>query len=1094
MFILIAVLAGALDISHAASLREQQFNLTINRSSLTSVLDQLSTQTGLHIGIEANAASRRAKRYGPFVGKATADEAIKALLKNSDLWYAWREENTIRLFLISAQSTNWSSGASTAREASTSIRGLAGVNYKAGSCGERPVGPFESHEPITAETFWVELIKPHCEVLRQPSTDIEPGSIDRLTVAGQAEHDFSIEALPRLLTFQRISSQAGVVVDYVSTDAQEERALLAPISGSMSLNQALQNATRDSPLRIRWSSDNRVSVEPAYVMVAYADMSKCACNFGLPEIRPVRGDHVTVERSRLTSLQQASQVPVVVFDRRFIDATGASSIPELLNTLAQQAFSRSRGFQSSAAQYFEGRGFGAAYSLILINGHRAYGSATDPMTNAFDLNVVPLSAVESIEITLDHPSVSYGMDAFGGTVNIVLRKDLEKNAAVLSLGSAAGGAEKNIATLLADFQGTKWNAGFVLDHLTRGELLGATRSRWRNQNYTKRQHDAADYRLPGVLPNVYSDIDGIATLLGGYTRDAHGLTFRSGVTNLDSALAYAGIEPRQERSNLYGFSNIDLGNAEINLGLLYGQQTVGLRALPVSVPRLTWGEYHPQNPFGRDVLIDAMLVGLPPRMHETESVLTRVMADLTQSFDRWRYSTFVVAQRDRSRTWLANDVNLTVLADLLKSPTSTFNVLSDRPGSGAVPPGLLSPSIKHPSETEAVQMGFTVSGKPIDLPAGDVELDLGTEYRKEAARFDPRAPRFDREVKSTFADVRVPLIGERGTRHPPGLELGAGIRRDFHSDVRYVTTWQSALTWRPVSALQIHAGYSTLFRPPSLYELYLPRFSFPTEIFDSQRGEPASIMLVTGGNPSLDPTEGQSMDLGVTYATDAYEASLKYWETRMRNRVSPVLVPDLVNAHDDVAGRIERGNPNDGMPLGRILSLDTRFANFGSVSARGFDLSLKRTIRTSIGWVTPRIDITRTVDFQYRDLPAASAPLLDRAGIASIYGTIPSGRAVASLLFETEGLQIATFVRYHSPYDDYSIVAGAVTGRRVLAQTLLDIKVTKDFGKHLTLSIGANNALDDQPPFAQAGGWEGFDQSQGNLLGREAFLEVTGSF
>jgi iron complex outermembrane recepter protein len=140
------------------------------------------------------------------------------------------------------------------------------------------------------------------------------------------------------------------------------------------------------------------------------------------------------------------------------------------------------------------------------------------------------------------------------------------------------------------------------------------------------------------------------------------------------------------------------------------------------------------------------------------------------------------------------------------------------------------------------------------------------------------------------------------------------------------------------------------------------------------------------------------------------------------------------------------------------------------------------------------------VDFQYRDLPAASSPMLDRAGVASLYGTIPTQRAIVSVMFQRERFSATVFLRHHSAYrdptsyEDPSNVAGAATDRRIRAQTLVDLRITTKLGDHLTLSFGANNVLDDQPPFARIGGWEGYDSSQGDLLGREAFFDITGAF
>jgi iron complex outermembrane recepter protein len=1105
MFIIAAALFTAFSVSHAAPLREQRLSLSIERGSLASVLEQLSRQTGLQIGTEASVANIRANNFGPFRRRATPDEALKALLAGTDLWYAWPDDETIRLFRISSQRTNWTSGGSTAKEASDSIRGLAGVYYETGQCGHLPVGPFSPSDPLTAEAFWVELIKAHCPVLRKRTSEITPGSIDRLTLVGQTEHNFSIPQMPRVLAISRISEQAGVTVAYISTDVEEEQTLIGPISGVMSLNAALEQAMRGSILRARWATGEIVSVEPAYRIAALADMSKCACNFGLPEWWPPRTAHVMVERSRLPPLQEYSQAPIAVLDRAMIEATGATTLPELLKYLPQQVFSRSRTYRANAAQYFEGRGFGAQYALVLIDGHRAYGSAGDPITNAFDLNVVPLAAVERIEIALDQPSVLLGTDATGGTVNIVLRRDFENGASTLSLGSARDGAETNMATLLADGRWGDTNVGFVLDHLSRGELLGTQRDRWRNQDYER--FDGLDYTVPfGAVQSISGELPSIGAESAQITLGPNGPAFLR--TDPDrpitaSPLAHASIVPDEERLSLYGFANKETGNTKLNLGLLLGRQAASFRLFPVDVPGLTWGERHPQNPFRKDVMLETLLTGLPARRQEVESTLTRVTGDVSGSIGGWEYSAFAVRHEDRSQVWVANEVDLEVLATSLTTEhaAAALNVVSDRPGAGPLPPGLIAERKTQSYVTRATQYGLDVSGMPIALPAGHVKANLGIARREESVRFDRDIGPLARDITSIFSRLRIPIIGDTGAPFARSLDLTLGARRDFHSDARDVTTWQYGLSWQPLSAITVHAGYSQLFRPPSLYELHVPRRSLPAQVFDPQRDEPAIVTLVSGGNASLRPTEGDAIDVGFSIDLDSgWKASLNYWDTQMNDRISAVLIQDLVQAEasDTVEGRIIRADPTASDiaagRIGRMLTLDTTRANFGAIEASGFDFSVEYQRQTWIGRITPRIVITHTTDFRYRDLPARSTPMLNRAGVASLYGTVPSTRAIASIGLEVGRWHAFAFARHHSGYRDHPIVAGAATQRRIPDQTLLDIKLTFDISHHLTLSLGAHNVLDDQPPFAEVAGWEGFDPSQGDLVGREAFLNIAASF
>jgi iron complex outermembrane recepter protein len=480
-----------------------------------------------------------------------------------------------------------------------------------------------------------------------------------------------------------------------------------------------------------------------------------------------------------------------------------------------------------------------------------------------------------------------------------------------------------------------------------------------------------------------------------------------------------------------------------------------------------------------------------------------------------------VRHEDRSKTWVTNEIDLEVLENSLmtEDPAVALNVVSDRPGAGPLPAGLISPRTTQAYVTRATQYGLNLSGRPVTLPAGRVTADLGVARREESVRFDRDIGRLDRDITSIFSHLRVPIIGDTGTPLARSLDLTLGARRDFHSDARDVTSWQYGLGWQPLSAITVHAGYSQLFRPPSLYELYVPRTPLPAQVFDPQRDEPAIVTLVSGGNSSLRPTKGEAIDLGLSVDLEnGWKAWINYWNTRMTDRISAVLIQDLAgaDASDTVEGRVIRAERTAADLAadrpGRILTLDTTRANFGAIEARGFDFAIEYQAETWMGRITPRLDITHTVDFRYRNLPARSldithtvdfryrnlparsTPMLERAGVASLYGTVPSTRAVASLRLEMGRLRAFAFARHYSGYKDYSIVEGAATKRRIRDQTLFDIKTTLDIGNHLTLSVGAHNVFNKQPPFAEIGGWEGFDHSQGDLVGREAFFDITGSF
>lgn len=156
-------------------------------------------------------------------------------------------------------------------------------------------------------------------------------------------------------------------------------------------------------------------------------------------------EEIVVTGSRLRGASGSSTV--TVFDRARIEELGASSVPDLLKYLPQQPFARGENSRFGGAQFVELRGIGADMTLVLINGRRAVTSAPQIASNAFDLNTLPISAIERIEVLSDGASAVYGADAVGGVVNIVLKRAIDEPQLDLRYGTARHGAEERRASL-----------------------------------------------------------------------------------------------------------------------------------------------------------------------------------------------------------------------------------------------------------------------------------------------------------------------------------------------------------------------------------------------------------------------------------------------------------------------------------------------------------------------------------------------------------------------------------------------------------------------------------------------------------------------
>ncbi len=179
-------------------------------------------------------------------------------------------------------------------------------------------------------------------------------------------------------------------------------------------------------------------------------------------------DKVTVTGSRIKRVDIEGPQAVTVISRDDIDASGDISVAEVLrgttfNTFG--SFKQSSGSSAQSQSTVSLRGLGASRTLVLLDGKRMAGSPTFGAGSAQNLNVIPIAAVERIEILRDGASAVYGSDAVGGVINVILRKDYEGVNLMASIGrpTADGGDEEQYG-ITGGISSGKGNITFALDH------------------------------------------------------------------------------------------------------------------------------------------------------------------------------------------------------------------------------------------------------------------------------------------------------------------------------------------------------------------------------------------------------------------------------------------------------------------------------------------------------------------------------------------------------------------------------------------------------------------------------------------------------
>jgi iron complex outermembrane recepter protein len=167
-------------------------------------------------------------------------------------------------------------------------------------------------------------------------------------------------------------------------------------------------------------------VVPATAIITMPDIS-------MEEATGTTDDEILISvgtRSQTVRTKIESSVPIDVFTSQQLTAFGQTDLNGILHYLAP-SFNANRQSGSDMADHIDPasiRGMGPDQILVLVNGKRYHQYAQIGVfgtrgrgNNGTDLNTIPVSSVERIEILRDGAAAQYGSDAIAGVINVVLK-------------------------------------------------------------------------------------------------------------------------------------------------------------------------------------------------------------------------------------------------------------------------------------------------------------------------------------------------------------------------------------------------------------------------------------------------------------------------------------------------------------------------------------------------------------------------------------------------------------------------------------------------------------------------------------------------
>ncbi|MBB1269100.1 TonB-dependent siderophore receptor [Shewanella sp. SR44-3] len=818
----------------------------------------------------------------------------------------------------------------------------------------------------------------------------------------------------------------------------------------------------------------------------------------------VTGTHI-----KRTDMEGAS--PMAVLTAEDIARSGAQDISQLLSklpvagsgTFSTQGNNSDDTANGGAAVSL--RGLGADSTLVLLNGRRiAVSSFAKSIDTAFvDINSIPISAVKRIDIVKDGASATYGSDAIAGVINIILKKDFEGfevNGKVAENVEDGGGQQSGSILFGTDADNGKSHTTVIFDYFKENETLFGDRDYSKSANQTA--NGGPDLRSSAGNPGTYIpatiDANGkIEPNTGSFkwTPDVNcaASSIRGDFCRFDYAAGMTST-PESSRVGLSVFQNYEF-NDELKLfaEMMYqhNESVVKGAASP------SFGEFYMLkdnplfvsgaaiNPFpGEDLTMNRRLTEAGARQKSSESDSARIVMGLNGMLSEWEWELAYTYSYNRNHEFGEQGFVWTPrLQEAINS--GAFNPLATTQQGDIIDRLSVSTTRSGKSTTNAVD--GKIAGDLFEMPAGAVAMAVGFEYREEELSDNPdelfkRGEIFGteateasgtRDQKSLFVEFAVPVF-ER-------LEAQLALRYEDYSDFGDTTNPKIALRYTPLDNLTLRASWGEAFRAPSLVQLGLGAAQESPGLVDSVRCpmtgieddcSPQERTVIFSGNPNLRPEESTSYNLGAVWGiTDDLSVGIDYWNYDQDGLITSD-TQHLVNTQGNNPSAVLREPSAGGIP-GRIIRIYDQFGNLGGQTTDGIDFDIKyKLATTNVGEFGLSYNLTWVNSF---DQEREDGTIRELGGEYQH----PDYRWTAGVDWGYQDFQTSARINYIGEYQD-NIDAGAEG--MIDAMVTLDMNVTYIGFDKWSLTLGANNMLNEEPPFSAAD-FMGYDQSTHSAVG-----------
>lgn len=587
-------------------------------------------------------------------------------------------------------------------------------------------------------------------------------------------------------------------------------------------------------------------------------------------------ERVEVTGSSVKRIVAEGALPVMVMRADEIKASGVTSAADLVKKLSSVQGSTGESAAVGGSSFgFSGisiHNIGETRTLVLLNGRRLAQFGGQTLTGfaaGFDLNSIPISAIDRVELLTDGASALYGADAIAGVVNFITKKNSTDGDVTIGFSKPANGAQEKRLSATKGFGSLEkdgYNVMLSFGHDERTQLNSVDRSfaktgkvefEYEGKKYRKQQFSAS--------PIPANAIDDLGQLISPYQKKNGSCptkTFRviepyndgSGLADDYCGYDFVGdleIYPERKRDNFMASVVKKFADQEVYADILLSRTSQISRIAPVpgsiSIPA--------GSPLHAKYLQPIGITG--------DSLAFYRLFDMgkRESNDTAEFSNIVLGSRGFLAGW---DYN----AGFSHSVSDVKGSISGYPGALAVSKlrrsGLLDPFVGPGQQSAAAQTAIggtsykgywdggvsgldslTLNGSRelMKLSGGAMMLGAGVNINRE--RFDSKPSLFAQgklsdPVAGTLCDgsssspcdqrfgdaaasppysasrTSKGLFGELVMPVTKSLELGAALRFDNYSDFGDASTAKANFRWTPAVNWLVRGSIGNGFHAPTV--------------------------------------------------------------------------------------------------------------------------------------------------------------------------------------------------------------------------------------------------------------------------------------